>query len=459
MAEYPNLLLIVIDSARADHLSCYGYDLPTTPNIDRIAAEGVRFDAAYSESSWTLPVAFTLLTGLAPREHEAESVRVVPPEIPSLAELLQRRGYATFGASSNSFFGSRTALDRGFDAFLRTTQTSFWTQALYRYGPQRLGWTDYGGGAMTERFLRWSAQARQPWFAMIWHNEPHHPYSARRPFTTRFLRRRISVFRRVSLVRRMRRMLSLACEATPEDLLDMTGLYDGCLGYADRLVGRAREGLERQGQWGNTGVVVLADHGDMLGERGLLGHGRTADMYAPLLRVPLVARLPGLGARGQASSAIVQMADIPRTLDALAGGSAELAATAAETVDLRDAADGRGRSMAISERQPMGERSVLSAQKKSPTFDFAPHLCHMTAVLRDGWRLIHRADGRHELYHVAVDPDEKDDLAEREPARLQELVRIVEDWQSRAVPHPATASLTKRDEAIVEKRLQDLGYF
>jgi arylsulfatase A-like enzyme len=457
--DRPNILLIVIDSARADHFSCYGHDWPTTPNIDRIAAGGVRFEAAYSESSWTLPACFSLLTGLAPREHQAESSRMLPVGIPSVPEVLRRRGYATFGASGNDFYGARTGLERGFETFRTTPQSAFWTQALYRYGPQRLGWADWGGRWMTSRFLRWLKDARQPWFATIWHNEPHHPYSARWPFTTRFLRRRISVFRRVSLVCRMRRMLSLAPEATPEDLLDMAGLYDGCLRYADWLVGLTREGLERRGQWANTAAVIVADHGEMLGERGLMGHGRTADMYEPLLRVPLVAKLPGLSANGQASDAIVQMADIAHTLTALAGGSGELAPTASETADLRDAADGRGRSVAISERQPMGERSVLSAQRKSPAFDFAPHLCHMTAVLRDGWRLIHRADGRHELYHVAVDPDEKDNLAKGEPARLEELLRIVEDWQSRAVPHPATESLARRDEAIVEKRLQDLGYF
>jgi len=455
----PNLLLIVIDSVRADHCSCYGHDRPTTPNLDRLAADGLRFDAAHSESSWTLPVCFTLLTGLAPREHQAEAVRTLPREMPSLAEVLQRQGYATFGASANSFFGPRCGLERGFDVFAQTAQAAFWTAALYRYGPQRIGWGDWGGRGLTRQFLRWLDGARRPWFALIWHNEPHHPYSARQPFTTRFLRRRMLLFRRVSLVCRMRRMLSLAPEATPDDLLDMVGLYDGCLAYSDWLVGLTREGLERRGQWEDTAVVVTADHGDMLGERGLLGHGRTADMYLPLLRIPLIVRLPGLEGNGRASEAMVQMADITRTLASLGGVPGQLSPSAAQTVDLREAAAGRGRSMAISERQPMGERSVLSARKKSPHFDFEPHQCHMTAVLQDGWRLIHRSDGRHELYRVAVDAAEKHNLAATEPGRLAELVQAVEDWQSRALPHPATRSLKTHEEAIVEKRLQDLGYF
>ena len=455
----PNVLLIVIDSARAHHFSCYGYDLPTTPNIDRLAAEGVRFGAAYSESSWTLPACFSLLTGLAPREHMAESVRTLPAGIPCLPEVLQRRGYATFGASGNAFFGPRTDLDRGLATFQSTPQTGFWTQAFYRYGPQRVGWTDFGGRWTTGRFLEWVSRAQQPWFGVLWYNEPHHPYSARQPFTTRFLRRRMSVLRRLSLVRRMRRMLSLAPVATADDLTDMTGLYDGCLGYADHLCGLVREGLERGRQWDNTAVVVVADHGEMLGERGLLGHGRAADMYRPLVRVPLVVRAPGSLEGGRASEALVQLADVAYTLAALAGAEGHLAPTAAWRIDLREAASGRGRTAAISERAPMGEHSVLSAKRKSPEFDFAPHLCHMTSVLRDGWRLIHRGDGRHELYDLGADPNEERDLAAAEPARLAELVGIVEDWRARALPHPSTEKLEKRDEAIVEKRLQDLGYF
>jgi arylsulfatase A-like enzyme len=455
----PNLLLLVIDSARADHFSCYGYDRPTTPNIDRLAEEGVRFEAAYSESSWTLPASFSLLTGLAPREHQAEAVRVLPAGIPSLPEVLQQQGYATFGASANEFLGPRSGLDRGFGTFTLAPQQEFWTRALYRYGPQRVGLADWGGRALTGRFLRWVGEARQPWFALIWHNEPHHPYCARWPFTRRFLRQRMSIPRQISLVCRMRRMLSIAPAMTARDLADMTGLYDGCLGYADGLVGRTRRGLEARGQWANTAVVVVADHGEMLGERGLLGHGRTADLYRPLVRVPLIVRAPGSLEGGTASKAPVQLADVAQTLAALGGAEAGLSPTAAERLDLRDSASGSGRTTVVTEREPMSEHSVLSAKKKSPDFDFAPHLCHMTATVRDGWRLIHREDGRHELYDLGTDPNEGRDLASTEPARLADLCRVVEDWRARAQPHPATASLTKRDDAIVEQRLQDLGYF
>jgi len=455
----PNLLLLVIDSARADHFSCYGYDRPTTPNIDRIAAEGVQFEAAYSESSWTLPACFSLLTGLAPREHQGESVRTLPPAIPTLAEVLQRRGYATFGASGNDFVGPRTGLERGLATFRSTPQTGFWTQAFYRYGPQRMGWADWGGRWMTSRFLRWVQQAPRPWFGLVWHNEPHHPYSGRWPFTTRFLRRPMSVVRRVSLICRMRRMLSVAPVATPEDLTDMAGLYDGCLGYSDWLVGLTRRELERHGQWENTAVVVVADHGEMLGERGLLGHGRTADMYRPLIRVPLIVRAPGSLEGGTRSAALVQLTDVAHTLAALGGAEGDLAPTAGERVDLREAAAGRGRSAAVSEREPLSEHSLLSARKKSPGFDFAPHLCHMTTLLRDHWRLLHREDGRHELYNLEQDPREERDLASAEPDRVTELARLIEDRRARVPPHPATEPLVKRDEAIVEKRLQDLGYF
>lgn len=455
----PNILLIVLDSARADHFSCYGYDLRTTPNIDGIAAEGVRFDAAYAESSWTLPAAFSLLTGLAPREHQAESVRALPADLPTLPALLRRKGYNTFGGTGNDFFGPRTGLDRGFQTLRSTPQIGFWTQAFYRYGWQRLGLSDFGGHLLARWFLHWVQHTHPPWFAVLWLNEPHHPYSAPWPFTTRLLRRPISFFRRVWLTKRMRRMLSLASNATQDDILDVVGLYDGCLAYADHLVGLTRRGLEQYAQWDETTVIILADHGEMLGERGLLGHGRTADMYRPLLRVPLIVRVPGAVKPGTVSTSLVQLADVAATLAGLAGVGDELADTAAERVDLREAAAGRGRTMAVSERQPLSERAVVSARRKSPEFNFTPHLCHMAAVVHDGWRLIHRADGRHELYYIERDPNETEELSAQQPQRLRELVHLVERWQTRVVAHPSTAALRREDDAIVEKRLQDLGYF
>ncbi len=457
--DRPNLLLIVLDSIRADRLSCYGYGRPTSPHIDRIAAEGVRFDNAYSESSWTLPATFTILTGLAPREHQAERTRRLPAGMPVLPEVLKRRGYFSFAASANTFFGPRCGLQRGFDTFFMPPHALAVTRPLVKYVAQRLGWADEGGQAIASSFASTLDARHGPWFGLLWLNDAHHPYVAKEPFTRRFCEQPLSLGRQVRLASRMRRILDLAAGASEEDLVAIRGLYDGCVAYEDMIVGRVRETLEQRGQWENTVVALVADHGDMLGERRLMGHGAAADMYRPLLRVPLILRVPGATPAGVASDALVQTADLAHTLTSLAGVPGSLARTAAPTVDLVPAAQGSGRPYAISEREALTERRRQNAQRKNRRFDFAPHLCHMTAVVQDGWRLIHRTDGRHELYHVTEDPGETTNLVATEPARFRALSETLVEWQAQARPHTSADDLPADTDPIVEKRLQELGYF
>jgi len=457
--DRPNILLTVIDSARVDRFSCYGYGEPTTPNIDSIAEEGVRFDAAYAESSWTLPVCFTLLTGLTPREHLGERHRSLPADMPTLPEAVGQSGYTSFAGSTNTFFGPRCGLQRGFDEFFMPRQTVSLTRPFVKYVAQRLGWTDEGGQAVTSRFLDWVGGVDQPWLALLWYNDAHHPYAARQPFTTRFCRQPIALGRRLSLLRRMRRMLDLVATASEEDLRLVNGLYDGGIAYEDMLVGQLREGLESLDLWDQTIVAITADHGEMLGERGLMGHGRAADMYRPLLQVPLVVRVPGASGERRSSDALVQLADVAYSAASAAEANRFLPPTMAETADLFAGQDARGRSCAISEREPFGERSLQSARRKNPRFSFEPHRGHMAAVVEDGWRLIHRAEGRHELYNLRDDPGEQADLADEHPERVSELTQRVADWQESIRPHPSVEGVAVDDAAIVEKRLQDLGYY
>jgi arylsulfatase A-like enzyme len=455
----PNILLVIADSVRADRCSCYGYPKPTTPHLDAIAAEGVRFDCAFSESSWTLPVSFTALTGLAPREHQAERTRRLPPGMPVLPEVLKRRGYATFAASANKFIGPYSGLLRGFDEAFAPPHSVELTRPFVKYVAQRLAWTDEGGQAIVSRFLQWAEGATQPWFALLWLNDAHHPYIAKRPFTSRFCSKPVSLWRQIAFSSRMRRMLDLAVTASAEDLEVMSGLYDGCVAYEDMLVGRLRAGLEAQGQWDRCATFIAADHGDMLGERRLMGHGPAADMYLPLIRIPLIVRAPQLALRDASSEALVQVADVAHTIAALADVPGSLGPTAGEAANLLDAATGAGRACAISEREPFIERRVQGAQRRSPRFDFAPHLCYMTAVVADGWRLIHRSDGRHELYHLADDPEEKLNLIDQRRDRFEELAGVVAEWQRTARPHPSTVKVPTDTDPIVDARLQALGYY
>ncbi|MGC9319578.1 MAG: sulfatase-like hydrolase/transferase, partial [Armatimonadota bacterium] len=180
--EKPNMLLVVLDSARADRFGCYGYKKPTTPNIDRIAEESTLFTECYSESSWTLPVSFTLLTGLAPREHRSEAYRELPRELPTLQDAMAQAVYETFLFSTNAFLGPTTGLQRGFDHFDMSIHVRDFAKLFLKYVTLRLGWTDKGGQGMTGRVLGHLPKVSPPWFGVVWYNECHHPYVGKQPF-------------------------------------------------------------------------------------------------------------------------------------------------------------------------------------------------------------------------------------------------------------------------------------
>ena len=456
--ETPNILLIVLDSARADRFSCYGYEKPTTPNIDRIAEQGTLFEQCWSESNWTLPVSYTMMTGLAPREHRAEIYRELPDGLTTLPRALADSHWQTILCSANAFLGSATGMHEAFDVFEIASYEHPVVKPLVKYFLLRMAWADKGGADINRKMLRRIAQADQPWLAVLWNDEVHHPWVGRGGFADRFSDRPISLRRRWEVVGRARRLQEFGATGSERDLADLNALYDGCMGYADDLVGRLRKRLEATGQWDNTLVLITADHGDMLGERGLTGHGRPAGMYRQLIRVPLIAHGPGFPS-GERSGATVQLADVTQTVGEITGALQSLPPSNVTRVDLRDAAAGAGREFAISERDAWPEERLERAQKENPSFDFSPMAGEIRSCFRKDWHLVDAATGATELFNTASDPDETRDLIEQEPARARELLSILDDWRTQAHPHAATEGRVDPEDPEVEARLRGMGYF
>lgn len=456
--DAPNILLIVLDSARADRFSCYGYEKPTTPNIDRIAGEGTLFTECWSESNWTLPVSYTMMTGLAPREHRSESYRDLPDGLPTLPRALEPGEWLTILCSANAFLGMATGMHRAFDRFETPLFDHPLLKPVLKYVFLRLALADKGGADLNRHALRHIASAEPPWLTVLWANECHHPWVGRGAFADRFAERPMPLARRWRLLGRARRLQQFVATGSERDLEDLNALYNGCVGYADHLVGQLREGLEAMGRWDDTLVIITADHGDMLGEHGLTGHGRPAGMHRQLVRVPMIVHGPGVPS-GERTDAIVQLADITQTIGEMTGALDDLAPTAARRVDLRDAATGAGREYAICERAAWPADRLKRAQKENPSFDFSPMLGEIRSCVRDGWHLIDAATGLTQLFNTRADPDETQDLIGREPALAQELLAILDDWRGRAQPHPATEGLIEREDPQVEARLRGMGYF
>lgn len=337
----PNILFIVIDTLRADHLSCYGYPRLTTPNIDQLASHGVLFENAIAPSSWSLPSHASLVTGKPVHEHAWGNVHRPPllgwgktalNGLPTLAEALQQRGYRTAAFTANRvYFTREVGLGRGFlhfdsyfdsvrDAFVRTefgrefarhfldrTNKSLYTRAFRALGLS--SWVDQDpegsgmsrgamgvrkrGNEITSEASSWIAQdSSHPFFAMLNYMDVHSPYGA--PY---------------------------GYPKAPWEQADRTSIdeYDSGLKYDDDFIGRLLTSLNTQDLLRNTIVVITSDHGEALGDHGLSHHG--AALYRELVRVPLIISWAGHVPESGRMDQPVSNAGIAATVLQLVGAS------------------------------------------------------------------------------------------------------------------------------------------
>jgi arylsulfatase A-like enzyme len=295
----PNVILISVDTLRADHLGCYGDPRPISPNIDRLAREGVLFANAFSPTAWTLPGHASMLSGLVPRRHGATRAdTAIAADVPLLAEILAREGYATAAVVNAPFMQAKFGFDRGFQRF--------------DYIPKLE--VDQHQRAVLET-LR--SNRGRPFFLFFHYMSVHDPYVPEGRFN-RFVGRyeqpvRVDGRHLLKLWRAMDRGERTLNEAEARFLDD---LYSGGVLSLDARIGELLDLLEAQGLAGCTLVVLTADHGEEFMEHGSIVHTKT--LYDEVLAVPLVMRGPGIpaGLRVRSMAALV---DIVPTLLGLVG--------------------------------------------------------------------------------------------------------------------------------------------
>lgn len=301
------VLLAILDTTRADHLSGAGYGRATTPELDRLAAEGVRYEQAWSPSPWTLPAVATLLTGQPPWVHGAgrspEGMFALRPEVATLAERLGPRGVRSAAFINVVWCHPDSGLARGFDPY------------DYR-GSDESNTGHRDAAATTDAALAWAAGlSGAPFFLVVHYFDPHLVYRAPEPWYARWEPAGSSVLApefgskdQVFAVRDGRIELSEAQRAT------LVARYDGELAFADEQLGRLRAGLERLGLWDDTLVIVAGDHGEEFWDHGGFEHGHSH--HRELLRVPLIVRRPRDASAGTVSPARVRLLDVgPTVLD------------------------------------------------------------------------------------------------------------------------------------------------
>jgi arylsulfatase A-like enzyme len=380
-----NVVVIAIDTLRADHVGAYGYPRPTTPHLDRLAADGLVFETAVSQSSWTLPAFASIFTGRLPSYHRAgegrfPAVSRLDDSHETLATLLAAEGYRTASFVSNAWVGADVGMTRGFD---RHEQAAFSGQAV----DKAVGW------------LR--EERAEPFFLFVHIIDPHQPYMPLAQDLAEFADPLYAGPVGTSY------MGSFRPEWTPADRRRVVDLYDGEVRWADRLAGRVLDALRERRLDERTIVVFTSDHGEELFDHESLGHGHT--LYDELLLVPLVIRFPG-GPRGRVTRPVRTMDLFSTLLDAV-GHPVPADVEAVSLMPLVRGGQGSTRTtdVALAEYVCFGDDIDLKAVR-TPTekLIFSP------------------PTARARLFDLVADPHERRDLAAARPestAALREVIR------------------------------------
>lgn len=375
----PNLLLISIDTLRADKLEAYGHPRPTSPAIAAFAAEGLVVETAISTSPWTLPAHASLLTGLYPTRHGMQSiVHGLPPEVEPLAERLSAAGFVTGAIVNSRYLANRYGWDRGFDSFEHVPETAG------RKAPTEVQ-------AKAEAWLE--AIRERPFFLFLHYYDVHSDYSSMPRFERGLVRRYDGpVNGRTQQLLRHERGEFVIAGPGKRNLVDR---YTAGIRQMDDGMRALFAKLDELGLAESTLVVLTSDHGEELLEHGGVLHGKT--LHEEVVRVPLILRGPGVPVGGTLEG-LASLVDVVPTLLSLL------------RLPPPDALDGVDLSQYFAARLP-AERSVFSeADRKNE------HNDALRAIRRGDWKLVlDRFSGELVLYDLAADPGEHEDVSQRHP--------------------------------------------
>lgn len=426
--QKPDILLISIDTLRADHVSCYGHERETSPFIDSLARHGVRFSKAYSTSSWTVPALASMLTATYSNRHGMDQRGrgrgrrqgprrwgVLPAALQTLPELLQRNGYATFGLTANFGLPAGRGFGRGFDRY----------ECVGALGVE----------GVRPVFENWIPEisAAKPWFLWLHLFDPHAPYLARKRWLPAFWPEPRERYPRLEGLG-AGKFYEIATDLDADRMEFMRALYDSEIREVDDFLREVFDAIPRAH---DALVIVTADHGEEFQEHGGVGHGRT--LFEESIRVPLIVKFPDKRFAGSVVEAVASLVDILPTILAEAH------------IKPPDDIDG---SNLFGPKGPLapGSRMVLA--------DVNGRGEHVRTITDGRWKFILNVARPDDsvLFDLAEDPAEQHDLA---PSSPEQVAMLREALRKRYARGLAPAGSQRKETEITpeqQEALRALGY-
>lgn len=440
LAGKPNILLVIVDTLRADRLSCYGYGRETSPNLDALARDGILFKKAFAQASWTRPSIATVFTSLYPSSHRAiGKPDQLPDDVVTIAEAAKEAGYYTVGYIDNINIADVFNFDQGFDEYHYLAPSYFFfapesASHLTLYNQLRLvrerflskkKWVQFyyqDATVVTDRVIGWLEKNPDKKFFLTAHYmDPHDPYFAH-PYTG-------EGYARVSM-------------PSPDPALArrLSEIYDDEIEFFDGQFGRLLTWLKEHGLYDETIVLLTSDHGEEFYEHEGWWHGTT--LYDEQIHVPLILKPAGMDERGLVMTGLARNLDIPPTLLSLAGVSVPPAWQGSPLID------------------PTGSLSLVLEYVFAEE-DFEGNV--LAAVREPAAKLVFANKGNprglaeRELYDLETDPGELTNLMGSRQVLESRLAARIETAQKLALESAVGAQTGEIDEAT-QDRLKALGY-
>ncbi len=424
-SEHTNVILISIDTLRADHLGCYGYARPTSPTLDKFASQGLLFEDVSTTSPWTLPAHASLLTGLYPSHNGVQTRRHrLPREIITLANVLRENGFLTTAVVNSHWLSKNYRLNQGFDDF------TYVVEDAEEVAPSKVG----------DKASKWlSKHSSKPFFLFLHYLDVHSDYRSLPRYEKQFVRPYSGIIdgSTAQIVTFRDGLLSL----NQADVSHLIDLYDAGIRQMDDSIARLFKLLKKKNLFDNTFIIVTADHGDEFLEHGGVLHGRT--QFQELIHVPLIIRGPGLP-QSKRIKHIASLVDVMPTTLSLLGIDPP---AGLDGIDLRTL--WRNGDSEPPPRLLFAEADRNNLIGDKITDDIRRAVRHPRYKLHyDLWKK------KTQLYDILGDPQEKVNVADKHGPMADSLLRALKDYMRiKKTGESAPALFPEEIE-----RLKSLGY-